>query len=281
MLLGAVTIAGALAAVSFESVPSANASCASFFGIGNSPNCSSNFTSIAVALGPNAQAHAQGLFGSAFAAGAGAYAQVGNAFTFATAVGDNTQAYAFGLFGIAAELGTDTGGGVLPPGGNGAFNLALNVSLGNTVPGGSQVVARGSGTVAINLFGNGTKLDSQQVVTDGKFNTAINLGGRDTIVWAGPLNGSLSAAFNVLGSNNTVQTGPGPLAIAGLILQNNSTATKTGPGFDVNGARAGGAAAVGNAVRITSAAVATRSYVSKQAAEHPKAVKGTGHGKRK
>jgi hypothetical protein len=49
---------GALATAGLGSAPSANATCASFFGIGNSADCTSSPTTIAIAIGNGAQAHA-------------------------------------------------------------------------------------------------------------------------------------------------------------------------------------------------------------------------------
>ena len=70
VLLGAV-VSGALAAGTLTAAPTANATCASFWGIGNSADCTSKLFSVAIAIGGNAQAHADGLFGAAFSIGTG------------------------------------------------------------------------------------------------------------------------------------------------------------------------------------------------------------------
>ncbi len=63
VLVAGAAATGVLAAAALGSAPSANASCASFFGLGNSADCSSTPLSIAIAIGNGASAHANGLFG--------------------------------------------------------------------------------------------------------------------------------------------------------------------------------------------------------------------------
>ncbi|HUO37943.1 MAG TPA: hypothetical protein VMU34_08930 [Mycobacterium sp.] len=71
----------------------------------------------------------------------------------------------------------------------------------------------GFGNFAVNA-GN-----KDAVVALGHLNTAFNLGGSGNIVATG--NGAqpatLSMAFSVLGTKNTVSAGPGPLVIAGAL----------------------------------------------------------------
>jgi hypothetical protein len=243
MVLGAIA-AGALATAGLSSAPTANATCASFFGINSGGNCTSSQTSIAIAIGTNAQAHATGLFGTAFAAGTQANASTADAFTFASAVGDRAYATSQGWFGIAAQLGpdgdTETFGSV--PGGLGV-NIALDVSLGSTVPDGVLVAAEGVGNLAVNLFGTGTVAFGQQVRPEGILNVAVTLGGTNNKVSTPLGTGIANYAFSVLGSGNHVSAGPGPVAIAGSIGQNGATITKIGPGFNINGFAVGGAAA--------------------------------------
>jgi hypothetical protein len=245
VLLGAL-VAGALTAGTLTGVPTANATCASFFGIGNSAQCTSNPTSIAIAIGTNAVAHADGLFGAAFSVGTAATASTGDAFTFATAIGDKSTASGHGLFAIATQLGPNgytrtEGSGSL---GNLGLNIALNVSPGTTAPNGSYVFAVGIGNVAVNLFGNGTAPLNHQVVAAGTINIATDLGGTDNAVLVNQPGGALNLAFDTFGSGNTVRAGPGPLAIAGSIGQNGQTIIKVGPGFNINGLVVRGAAAV-------------------------------------
>jgi hypothetical protein len=235
---------GALLMGALVSIPPANATCASAFGIGNTASCTSNLTSVAIAIGTNAVAHADGVFGIALSTGTQAYAATQDAFTFATAIGDNAAALAVGLFRMATQLGPNGEAfaqGTAGPG-NFGLNFALNVSLGTTALTGSLVHAVGIGNLAVNLFGNGTTFVGHRVVADGTGGVAINLGGVDDIVVAGQ-GGNLKLAFNNFGSHNHVQVGPGPVAIAGSILQSGAITTKQGPGFNINGFRVGCAAA--------------------------------------
>src|ERR1700759_495604 len=80
---------GVLASAGLGFAPTANASCASFFGIGNSANCTSTLLSVAFAIGNGASAHADGFLGASFAVGTGASATTSDAFTVASAVGNN------------------------------------------------------------------------------------------------------------------------------------------------------------------------------------------------
>jgi hypothetical protein len=247
VLLSAV-VSGALAAGALSGAPTAKADCASFFGIGNTAQCSSTLFSVAIAIGTQAEAHADGLFGSAFSMGFRAHAATTDAFDFALAEGARAGATAGGLFGIAAQLGdfgnvVTQGSGSL---GNLGFNIALNM---NTYAGGSALNssdanASGFGNVAVNLFGGGSTPVGEVAYAQGVSNVTVNLGGINNIVTSGHGGtGAFNLAFNIFGSGNTVDAGPGPLAIAGTILQNVQTITTTGPGFHINGIAVGGAAA--------------------------------------
>jgi hypothetical protein len=242
----ATLAAGALTTVGLTSAPGANATCASFFGINSGGNCTSSQTSIAIAIGTNAQAHAIGLFGSAFAVGTNAIAATDGALDLATTVGDNSVAGSFGVFGMATQLGSN---GVAATDGQGlshnqlGLNFALNVSFGTTAVNGSLAEAYGIGNVAINLFGNGTVTLGHLALAYGTLNGATTLGGTNNIVSAGLGTGTANYAFGVLGSGNQVKAGPGPVAIAGSILQTGANITKQGPGFNINGFKVGGAAA--------------------------------------
>ena len=86
LVAGAVT-SGVLAGAGLGLAPTANATCASAFGIGNSANCTSTLFSVALAIGDGASAHADVFFGASFAVGAGAAATTSGAFTLATATG--------------------------------------------------------------------------------------------------------------------------------------------------------------------------------------------------
>lgn len=71
-------------------------------------------------------------------------------------------------------------------------------------------------------------------------NLALNtLGGGNHV----PSSGNLNAGFNALGDDNTFEAGPGHLALAGSILRNGQSVTKTNFGIAINNFRIGGAAA--------------------------------------
>ena len=92
----AVVASGVFASAGLGLAPTANATCASFFGIGNSADCTSTLLSVAVAIGNGATAHADGLLGAAFVIGANSSATTTAAsiFDLATSVfGDNNPSW--------------------------------------------------------------------------------------------------------------------------------------------------------------------------------------------
>lgn len=246
---GAVA-AAAIAGSALSAAPAANATCASFFSIGNSADCTSTPLSVALAIGPGAQAQATGLFGAAFSIGTGASAktpglfslasaagtnataeakgtfgaamtagansvvQTEDVFTLAAALGDNTLALGRGAFGIAAVLGPYTYAGTAgdPTRGNVGFNIAVNVSPTNRFANSYQ--AAGIGNLAVNLFG--TNKDD----VSGKFSAAVGLG---NVV--GDLGGNrneqnaygvVNSATNIFGSRTKVSASGDSLTSLGL-----------------------------------------------------------------
>jgi hypothetical protein len=154
-VLGALT-AGALAIGGLGMAPAANATCASLFGINSGGQCTSTLTSVAIALGTNAEAHADGLFGAAFAIGDGNTAAIvgvnsspsGKAFGVALSVGgSNNHVEDQGLFSAAVNFlgdnNTVVGGAKAPVIGfmsyiPGIASLAFNAfGSGNTVTAGN------------------------------------------------------------------------------------------------------------------------------------------------
>jgi hypothetical protein len=256
-LLGALT-AGALATVSLSAAPSASASCASFFGIGNTASCTSTVTSIAIAVGTNATAYANGLFGGAFAFGTGATAvtSAGGLFNTATALGNDSESVAQGYLSMAFAGGVGGATSSALAGDPADFgNIAVNLSnqgthvssatgLGNlsvNFLGNGSVVAVGNGDVGVNVGATG------DVLAEGILSNATSLFGSATVIAKGASGPAvLGWAFDVLGTGNVVEAGAGPLAIAGSILQTGAVVTKEGPGINLNGLVVGGAAAVGN-----------------------------------
>ena len=141
--LACVLAGGLLATTALGLSPSANATCASFFGIGNSAECSSTLFSVAFAIGDGATAHADGVLGASFAVGTGAAATSGGALTLASAVGNNVTASAQGLFGTALSLGGD--GNSVQAGAPGSiFTVAANfLGSNNTRVGSGRLVQPG------------------------------------------------------------------------------------------------------------------------------------------
>lgn len=218
--------------------PAANATCASFFGIGNTANCSSGFGSIAVAIGDGDIASADGAFSVAISLGNGSYAVVNPAsvFSLASALGTGATSDVKGFLqaGISAGDQSRTFAGTGPGAlqfGNVAINLGSHISsLTNGVS------ASGVGNMAVNVGGNVVF-----VTATGLLNNATNLfGGTDVTVDGG----ALSSAFNVLGDGNQVTAGPGFLAIAGSLGQSGATVKQAPFGININGAAIPSAASV-------------------------------------
>lgn len=186
-LIGAMAISTVVATGGLNGAPVANATCFSAFGLNNGNGCTSNLTTIAIAIGDGAKADAStGLFASAIAVGDGANAgTLFSAFTQAIAFGAYSTASALlGVLSFAFQGGAGnaaTIGGpnlvISLPWGNGAANSSasglgnlvvqygpgnasglgiLNLSLGVSPNGnGQQATASGIlGGMAINLFNN-------------------------------------------------------------------------------------------------------------------------------
>jgi len=196
-LAAAVLVTGSLSTTTgLLLAPTADASCASLFGFSTDPaRCTSSPLGIAIAIGKGAGARAGGLLGAAFAAGPDSYAEANS-----------------GAINVALQLGAN--GTTLA---DGFLNFAVNVSMGTTDGGGSEVRAQGGfGNIAINLFGDGTVLRGSQVHADGILNFAANLGGTDNVVLAGrdSDNGTLNAAVSMLGTRSAVVAADGFLNAA-------------------------------------------------------------------
>jgi len=213
ILLGAV--ASGLAMTALSGAGSAGATCASISGIGNGNGCASTPTSVAIGIGPNTFAEANGLFDVAIANGA---TNTGTQFTSAVSIGTANLAYAGGP-NVAAFAGTSPG--ILPGPGGGSFNVAI-------AQGSNVLAAAGSGNlngtdvgnVAINIADDPTGMFGQNNVRAGGFslvspqpgvgNIAVNIGGT-----AGPLaNGNTVTAFgqgnlatNLGGTGNFIAAG--------------------------------------------------------------------------
>ncbi|WP_179475465.1 hypothetical protein [Mycolicibacterium vinylchloridicum] len=241
--LASLPLAGALAAMAIGAAPAASADCASFFGLGNTANCQSGPTSIAIAIGPNATAKAGGLFGAAFALGripligttndGVATATTSGAFTFAWAWGDNVTAQSGDLFGIATQWGTN---GTTITKGLGNIAQAITNPFPFLLPPTTEIgmtVASGVGNVVTN--GAFVTSPGRSVEAIGFGNYAFNGWGFDNVVKAGGTQTSIfNVAFDVFTSGDVV-SGPGPFAIAIAAAQPHGHITsQKGPGFNVD-----------------------------------------------
>jgi hypothetical protein len=214
------------------------ASCVNISGIaigggGPTGHCQASFGNIAIVIGPTP---ADGPGSDAFA-GNPQVLSLGNIAisvggTATTDGGTTTSAGQFSAMGLPniGNVSFATAGSSSTTAG--LFNLGA--SLGGTR---SSVIAAGVGNSALNLGSDNV------VAAAGVVNNATNLSGNENLVGASNTPGTglaalvpgLNVAFNILGTNNTVQSGAGlagagipfpptggngPLAIAGAILVN-------------------------------------------------------------
>jgi hypothetical protein len=266
--LAAAMASGVFITSALGSAPDANATCASFFGIGNGGGCTSSQTSIAIAIGTGATATADGLFGSAFAVGNNSIAHIfsGSFFDSASAFGDATKSFAYGGVGLAMALGTGSwalagtrGAGAFPGFENPIGNLAINVSN-NPTGANSVALALGNGNLGVNLGGVTSAGEAIGTLSAGVnlFGTANQAMAADTTGLSNSSGSSVADfAFTAFGSGSVVGAGPGPFAIAGSIFQTGAHLTKAGPGFNINGIKVGGAAAPSAAARATTTTTTT------------------------
>ncbi len=247
LALGAAT-AGAMAAATMGSVPTANATCASFFGIGSGGNCTSTLTSIAIAIGENAEAHAEGILGAALTWGnsSRAIAATGGLANLAVSLGDSNLAYAGGIASLAfagrsttnqmifAGLGDATSGSV----GNIAVSIASPEStsvtaagLGNlavNIAGSGSIISQGVGLTTINLVGLDASLNNR-----GTLNAIANVSGDNISIRNDEGDGGIgNLGFNVIGENNLIST-RGVLALGGAIGSTGQTVSQDGPGVNI------------------------------------------------
>jgi len=245
LALGAALAVGGVGATTLGPTPAANASCASFFGIGNSANCTSTLTSIAIAIGPNAQAHADGVLGAALSLGEATSASTGGFLNFAFTQGTNSSSSAGGVFSAAlAALASNTNlsvGGGAPSEGNLA-NLGIVLrSFSDTT---SNISVKGVGSLAVGVI-TGDDIDADGVGTVtvsavGALNNLTNHGNFGNVssflsAQTSITNtaGNLAWAWDVNGLSNTVETTGAGGAVAGAFSQENETVTQNGIGVNI------------------------------------------------
>lgn len=246
--LGVLT-AGALAAAAVGSAGGANATCASFFGIGNGGGCSSTLTSIAVAIGENAEAHAEGFLGAALTLGANSSAATvaGALANLAVTFGDNNFTSAGGIGSVAfagrstinqtvvAGIGDLTSGNV----GNFAASIASPeatetsaTGIGNTsvnIAGAGNISGEGVGLTTVNLVGLNADLRNR-----GLLNIIANVSGDSISISNDEGDGGIgNLGFNFIGQDNVVST-RGVVAIAGTLGSTSQTVSQDGPGINIS-----------------------------------------------
>ncbi len=155
-LLGGAMASG-LAAASLYGVGPANATCVGISGIDIGDGCESTFGNFSIGLGPDTQAHSNGLLTGAIAVGDGTFADVTGILTAAWAGGTGSAAAANGFIawavaqGDADDVGIAALAGIAPVD---IANFAFNV--GNATDGAASFVEASDGAVnlAANLGGN-------------------------------------------------------------------------------------------------------------------------------
>jgi hypothetical protein len=277
-------MASALVIAGVGSAPAANATCASFFGIGNSTQCSSTITSIAIAIGDNAEAHADGLLGAAVVIGNSSTARTdkGGLLNLAVTLNDNNSTSAGGALSVAL-VGDSVNTQAVAGSGPVTDGNLLNVAVGLTSPGTTKVVAGGIGNFAVDFVGSGTIGNIGHVSVGtftanfvgvnanltnlGVLNSVTNVLADDTTITTDHLGtGAIgSLAFNTLGQGNKVETS-GLLAVSGSVAQSGKVVTQDGFGFNINGFGTGRRA--GKAV-VKAASPATASPSATNAATRP------------
>lgn len=263
LALGALT-ASALAAAAMGSVPVANATCASFFGIGSGGQCTSTLTSIAVAIGENAEAHAGGMLGAALTFG-----DSSSATTVASALGNlavtfgNNNLTSAGGIGSVAFVSNSINQSVLAGVGDWMSGNIANFagSFGGPEP--TEVLAEGIGNLSFNLAGSGriagtgiglTTLNvvglNADLANAATLNGIANFTGNNISI--ANLGGIANLGFNFIGEDNVV-TSDGALAVAGTVGSVGQTVNQSGPGVNVSVAKGLAAPAAARSAAAVSA----------------------------
>lgn len=244
----ATVTASALTAAAMSVTPTANATCISAFGLGSGGPCTSTLASIAIAIGENAEAHADGFLGAALTLGnaSSAATAAGALMNFALTFGDNNFTYAGGLASIALAGNGINQEVIAGAGGVGSGNIA-NIAVSLTSPEATQTLAAGIANVSVNFVGSGTVVGTGIGLTTvnavgvgatlanaGTLNSITNLSGNNvTITNAEGTGGIGNIAFNVVGEDNVITT-RGALAVAGAFGSVGQVVEQDGFGINVS-----------------------------------------------
>ena len=142
-------VASGLAAASLYGVGTANATCVGISGIDIGDGCESTFGNFSIGLGPDTQAHSNGLLTGAIAVGDGTIADVTGILTAAWAGGTGSAAAANGFIAWAVAQGDGEGvGDVAALAGSEPLDIAnFAFNFGNATDGATSAVEASDGAV--------------------------------------------------------------------------------------------------------------------------------------
>ena len=240
--------ASALIAATMSATPTANATCISAFGLGSGGQCTSTLASIAIAIGDNAEAHADGFLGAAFTLGNNSSAETaaGALMNFAVTFGDSNFTSAGGIASIALAANGINQAVIAGSGGFGSGNIA-NIAVSLTSPEATQTLAAGIATLSVNFVGSGNIVGTglglttvnavgvgADLVNAGTLNNITNLSGNNVTITNAEGNGGIgNLAFNVIGEDNVITT-RGALAVAGALGSVGQVVAQDGFGVNVS-----------------------------------------------
>ena len=240
--------ASALTAAALGVAPTADATCISAFGLGSGGQCTSTLASIAIAIGENAEAHADGFLGAALTLGNASSAETaaGALMNFAITFGDSNFTSAGGIGSIAA-VSNSINQTVIAGAGSFSSGSVGNIAVSLASPEASQIIAAGIGNLSVNLAGGGNVAGTGVGLTTVNFmglgSTLVNVGTLNGITnFTGNNNtitndvgdgGIANLAFNVIGSDNVITT-RGALAVAGAFGSVGQTVSQDGLGVNIS-----------------------------------------------
>jgi hypothetical protein len=282
--------ASALTAAALGATPTANATCISAFGLGSGGQCTSTLASIAIAIGENAEAHADGFLGAALTLGNASSAETaaGALMNFAVTFGDNNFTLAGGIASIALAANGINQAVIAGDGGFDSGNIA-NIAVSLTSPESTQTIAAGIGNLSVNFAGGGnisgvgvglTTVNAvglgSNLFNAGILNNITNLSGNNVTITNDEGDGGIgNFAFNVIGEDNVITT-RGALAVAGAFGSVGQTVAQDGFGINVSFLRQSAGRSPAQVVRPAAATVESASAAdSDSGATRASAVKRT------
>jgi hypothetical protein len=162
--------------------PTAHADCASFSGYSIGIGCTSSFGGMAIAIGTNATATANGFLSTA------------------TAIGTNVEASAYGTFNMAVAYGIASAAVAGNVDAGDVVNMAITLGDGSSAV--AEGISRGFANIATDIGNHNT------VFALGVLETAFAVFGTDNTVTASPGPLALAGSIGQTGAHIT-KTGPG------------------------------------------------------------------------